>query len=170
MWIFCKTFDVNLVKFLWYLKSRIVHMWWILVRVCKSSMHNACKNVWCIYDKRYNCTLVREIYQHCTVLCVVLWLSSKTLCCVVTQLQDTLAAFEQEKFDMQKQHTRSMQELLDDTNSRLQRMEDEYTEQMQQTVSVHRADAANSECALCRCCCRRCCCRCCSRASVCVYS
>ena len=46
-----------------------------------------------------------------------------------------MASFEQEKFDMQKQHTRSMQELLDDTNSRLQRMEEEYAEQMQQTVS-----------------------------------
>ena len=35
---------------------------------------------------------------------------------------------------MQKQHTKNMQELLDETNARLQRMEEEYTEQISQTV------------------------------------
>ena len=49
-----------------------------------------------------------------------------------------MAAFEQEKFDMQKQHTKSMQELLDETNARLQRMEEEYTEQISQTVRESR--------------------------------
>ena len=48
-----------------------------------------------------------------------------------------MAHFEQEKFDIQKQHTRNIQELLDDTNVRLQKMEDEYNQQMESTVSMH---------------------------------
>ena len=35
---------------------------------------------------------------------------------------------------MQKQHTKSIQEILDDTNTRLQRMEREYVQQTESTV------------------------------------
>lgn len=52
------------------------------------------------------------------------------------QLHDSVARFEQEKFDMQKRHTLNIQELLDDTNNRLQKMEEEYGQQMKTTVSV----------------------------------
>lgn len=51
------------------------------------------------------------------------------------QLHDLEADFEQQKFDLQKLHTRNIQEILDDTNSRLQRMETEYSQQASSTVS-----------------------------------
>ncbi|XP_046555303.1 centrosomal protein of 112 kDa-like [Haliotis rubra] len=54
------------------------------------------------------------------------------------KLHDTTAHFEQEKFEMQKQHTKNIQEILDDTNARLQRMEKEYTQQMSSNTSVIR--------------------------------
>ncbi|XP_046339268.2 centrosomal protein of 112 kDa-like isoform X3 [Haliotis rufescens] len=54
------------------------------------------------------------------------------------KLHDTTAHFEQEKFEMQKQHTRNIQEILDDTNARLQRMEKEYTQQMSSNTNVIR--------------------------------
>ena len=50
------------------------------------------------------------------------------------QLHDAAADFEQEKFEMQKRQTKNIQELLDDTNSRLQRMEHEYSQQTAATV------------------------------------
>lgn len=46
-----------------------------------------------------------------------------------------VAKFEQEKFDMQKSHTKNIQEILDDTNGRLLKMEKEYNEQTNTTVS-----------------------------------
>ena len=48
-----------------------------------------------------------------------------------------MGEFEQEKFEMQKQHTKSIQEILDDTNARLQKMEKEYSQQTHSTVSSH---------------------------------
>ena len=42
---------------------------------------------------------------------------------------------EQEKFVLQKKHTQSIQELLDDTNQRLAKMEAQYRAQAQSTVS-----------------------------------
>lgn len=43
---------------------------------------------------------------------------------------------EQEKFEMQKKHTENIQELLEDTNQRLAKMETEYTARAQATVST----------------------------------
>lgn len=42
---------------------------------------------------------------------------------------------EKEKFDLQKRHTENIQELLEDTNVRLNKMEGEYMAQTQSTVS-----------------------------------
>ncbi|XP_041362418.1 centrosomal protein of 112 kDa-like isoform X2 [Gigantopelta aegis] len=52
------------------------------------------------------------------------------------KLHDAHSEFEKEKFEMQKQHTKNIQEILDDTNSRLQRMEREYVQQTESTASV----------------------------------
>lgn len=43
---------------------------------------------------------------------------------------------EKEKFELQKQHTENIQELLEDTNVRLTKMEGEYVAQTQATVSL----------------------------------
>lgn len=51
------------------------------------------------------------------------------------QLHDAMSEFEQEKFELQKIHTRNIQDLLEETNSRLTKMEDEYAQQTQATVS-----------------------------------
>ncbi|XP_064628434.1 centrosomal protein of 112 kDa-like isoform X2 [Lineus longissimus] len=45
------------------------------------------------------------------------------------KFNDVVTEFEREKFDMQKVHTKNIQELLDDTNTRLQKMEEEYSRQ-----------------------------------------
>lgn len=47
-----------------------------------------------------------------------------------------VAEMEQEKFDLQKKHTDNIQELLEDTNQRLAKMEAEYSSQTQATVSA----------------------------------
>lgn len=52
------------------------------------------------------------------------------------KLNDKVAEFEQEKFEMQKQHTQNIQELLDETNQRLQKMETEYNQQNSTTRLV----------------------------------
>ncbi|PVD38829.1 hypothetical protein C0Q70_01453 [Pomacea canaliculata] len=52
------------------------------------------------------------------------------------KLHDLEADFEQQKFDLQKLHTRNIQEILDDTNSRLQRMETEYSQQASSTTAI----------------------------------
>lgn len=54
---------------------------------------------------------------------------------VSVQLHNAVAEMEREKFDLQKRHTESIQELLEDTNARLRRMEGEYTAQTQATAS-----------------------------------
>ncbi|EDO31913.1 predicted protein, partial [Nematostella vectensis] len=54
------------------------------------------------------------------------------------KLNDKIAEFEQEKFEMQKQHTNNIQELLDETNQRLQKMETEYNQQTTATGLVIR--------------------------------
>lgn len=43
---------------------------------------------------------------------------------------------EKEKFELQKRHTENIQELLEDTNVRLNKMEGEYAAQMQSTVRL----------------------------------
>ncbi|XP_042576875.1 centrosomal protein of 112 kDa-like isoform X2 [Cyprinus carpio] len=50
------------------------------------------------------------------------------------KLHAAVAEMEQEKFDMQKKHTDNIQELLEDTNQRLAKMEAEYSSQMQATM------------------------------------
>ncbi|XP_022445546.1 centrosomal protein of 112 kDa isoform X6 [Delphinapterus leucas] len=50
------------------------------------------------------------------------------------KLHNAVAEMEKEKFELQKQHTENIQELLEDTNIRLNKMEGEY---MAQTQSTH---------------------------------
>ena len=52
------------------------------------------------------------------------------------KLTDLQTEFEQDKFDMQKQHTKNIQEILDDTNARLQKMEREYSQQTASTTAI----------------------------------
>ncbi|XP_076459677.1 uncharacterized protein LOC143292894 isoform X2 [Babylonia areolata] len=52
------------------------------------------------------------------------------------RIHDMEADFEQQKFELQKLHTRNIQEILDDTNARLQRMDAEYNQQAASTTSV----------------------------------
>lgn len=54
------------------------------------------------------------------------------------RLHDMETDCEQQKFELQKLHTRNIQEILDDTNSRLQRMEAEYNQQATSTTSIIR--------------------------------
>ena len=49
-------------------------------------------------------------------------------------MSDLLADFDREKFELQKQQTQSIEELMNDTNLRLARMENEYRRQMETTV------------------------------------
>nr|XP_015211697.1 PREDICTED: centrosomal protein of 112 kDa isoform X3 [Lepisosteus oculatus] len=49
------------------------------------------------------------------------------------KLHNAVAEMEQEKFELQKKHTENIQELLDDTNARLAKMEAEYGAQTQAT-------------------------------------
>ncbi|XP_067859989.1 centrosomal protein of 112 kDa [Heptranchias perlo] len=49
------------------------------------------------------------------------------------KLHNVVAELEQEKFDLQKKHTENIQELLNDTNSRLSKMETEYAAQAKAT-------------------------------------
>ncbi|XP_018611610.2 centrosomal protein of 112 kDa isoform X3 [Scleropages formosus] len=52
------------------------------------------------------------------------------------KLHAAVAKTEQEKFELQKKHTESIQELLEDTNQRLAKMESEYAAQMQATEKM----------------------------------
>lgn len=52
------------------------------------------------------------------------------------QLHNAVAEMEKEKFNIRKKHTEDMHELLEDTNARLSKMEEEYLEQIKSTVSV----------------------------------
>ena len=47
-----------------------------------------------------------------------------------------MADMEKEKYELQKLHTRNIQQLLDDTNQRLTTMEEEYNSQTQATVCL----------------------------------
>ncbi|XP_027829782.1 centrosomal protein of 112 kDa isoform X10 [Ovis aries] len=49
------------------------------------------------------------------------------------KLHTAVAEMEKEKFELQKRHTENIQELLEDTNVRLNKMEGEYAAQMQST-------------------------------------
>ncbi|NWI46548.1 CE112 protein, partial [Picathartes gymnocephalus] len=49
------------------------------------------------------------------------------------KLHDAVAEMEKEKFNIQKKHTEAMQELLEETNARLAKMEEEYLQQTQST-------------------------------------
>ncbi|XP_061080171.1 centrosomal protein of 112 kDa isoform X1 [Conger conger] len=53
-----------------------------------------------------------------------------------TKLHTAVTEMEQEKFELQKKHTENIQELLDDTNQRLAKMEAEYSTQTQATEQV----------------------------------
>lgn len=52
------------------------------------------------------------------------------------QLHAAVTEIEQEKFQLQKKHTENIQELLEDTNARLAKMEAEYNARSQATVSI----------------------------------
>ncbi|XP_057173714.1 centrosomal protein of 112 kDa isoform X7 [Ursus arctos] len=52
------------------------------------------------------------------------------------KLHNAVAEMEKEKFDLQKRHTENIQELLEDTNVRLNKMESEYMAQTQSTNQV----------------------------------
>uniref|UniRef100_A0A8C3R427 Centrosomal protein 112 n=1 Tax=Cyanoderma ruficeps TaxID=181631 RepID=A0A8C3R427_9PASS len=49
------------------------------------------------------------------------------------KLHDTVAEMEKEKFHLQKKHTEDMQDLLQETNARLAKMEEEYLQQTRST-------------------------------------
>ncbi|XP_034645821.1 centrosomal protein of 112 kDa isoform X2 [Trachemys scripta elegans] len=52
------------------------------------------------------------------------------------RLHNAVAEMEKEKFDLQKKHTENIQELLEDTNARLSKMETEYLAQTKATNQV----------------------------------
>lgn len=54
----------------------------------------------------------------------------------LVQLHDAVAEMEKEKFNIRKKHMEDMQELLEETNSRLARMEEEYLQQTKSTVGL----------------------------------
>uniref|UniRef100_A0A8C6BUJ8 Centrosomal protein 112 n=1 Tax=Monodon monoceros TaxID=40151 RepID=A0A8C6BUJ8_MONMO len=54
------------------------------------------------------------------------------------KLHNAVAEMEKEKFELQKQHTENIQELLEDTNIRLNKMEGEYMAQTQSTRQMIR--------------------------------
>lgn len=60
------------------------------------------------------------------------------MCCysVPFQLHAAVTEMEHEKFELQKKHTENIQELLEDTNLRLAKMEAEYNARSQTTVST----------------------------------
>ncbi|XP_040386894.1 centrosomal protein of 112 kDa isoform X6 [Cygnus olor] len=49
------------------------------------------------------------------------------------RLHNAVAEMEKEKFNIRKKHTQDMQELLEDTNARLSKMEEDYLEQIKST-------------------------------------
>ncbi|XP_010577038.1 PREDICTED: centrosomal protein of 112 kDa [Haliaeetus leucocephalus] len=49
------------------------------------------------------------------------------------RLHNAVAEMEKEKFNIRKKHTEDMQELLEDTNARLSKMEEDYSEQIKST-------------------------------------
>lgn len=61
------------------------------------------------------------------------------------KLHDKIAENEQEKFEMQKKHTHDIQEILDETNQRLQKMESENGQQVESLNSIVRNLEAESQ-------------------------
>ena len=55
---------------------------------------------------------------------------------MIFQVQDKIAEFEEEKFAMQKEHARNIQELLNETNERLKKIENEYLQKIESTVCI----------------------------------
>ena len=53
-------------------------------------------------------------------------------------MHEKVSEFEQEKFAMQKEHSQNIQELLDETNERLKRIENEYAQKIESSVSFLR--------------------------------
>jgi hypothetical protein len=47
-----------------------------------------------------------------------------------------MSSCEQDKFDLQKQHTKAFQELVDETNNRLKKVEDEHHEEQKNMDNV----------------------------------
>lgn len=54
------------------------------------------------------------------------------------KLHDKIAEYEQEKFEMQKKHTRDIQEMLDETNERIKKMENENVQQVESLNGIVR--------------------------------
>lgn len=52
------------------------------------------------------------------------------------KLKEIVNSYEKEKFDLQKQHTKAFQDLVDETNLRLKKVESEYNEQQNLTDKV----------------------------------
>lgn len=52
------------------------------------------------------------------------------------KLKAVIENYEKEKFDLQKQHTKAFQDLVDETNLRLKKVECEYNEQQSVTVRI----------------------------------
>eukprot|EP00057_Strongylocentrotus_purpuratus_P028042 XP_011682516.1 PREDICTED: centrosomal protein of 112 kDa [Strongylocentrotus purpuratus] len=52
------------------------------------------------------------------------------------KLHDAVADYEQEKFEMQKKQTSAIQDILEDTNDKLQKMEMEYNAQVESHISI----------------------------------
>jgi centrosomal protein CEP112 len=69
----------------------------------------------------------------------------------LVQLHDKIAEYEQEKFDMQKKHTQEIQEILDETNARIGKMESENNQQVEELNVIvkkfaHESQRLNEEC------------------------
>ncbi|CAB3992562.1 Hypothetical predicted protein, partial [Paramuricea clavata] len=67
------------------------------------------------------------------------------------RLHDKIAEYEQEKFDMQKKHTQEIQEILDETNARIGKMESENNQQVEELNVIvkqfqHESQRLNEEC------------------------
>jgi len=60
-----------------------------------------------------------------------------TDCSLEKKIHDLQAEHEQEKIEMQKSQTASIQQLMDDTSSRLHKMEDDYRKQSKAMGSYH---------------------------------
>jgi len=57
-------------------------------------------------------------------------------CFLDVQLHDLAMTHEQQKYDLQKRHTVAIQELMDETNVKLGRMQTDYDNLTESTVSI----------------------------------
>lgn len=55
------------------------------------------------------------------------------------KLNEMVSKYEKEKFEIQKQHTKSFQDLVDETNVKLKRVEAEYNEQQNINVILRKS-------------------------------